>query len=409
MSSTYGRILRTPGALSFCLAGLVARFPMSMVGISTILTVQAVYGSYSAAGTVAAAHIVASAVCSPLLARLVDAYGQARIMVPAIALSALALVGLIMATRVRTDLWVLMVLSALAGALGGSIGSLVRSRWTLVLSTPDDLHTAFALEAAFDEIVYIVGPVLATALCTSGALPVTSGWVAALVLQVGGGLWFLSLRGTEPRPHGRRRGRQDAPTPRTTPVLRRGAVGAVVIVFLFSGSMFGANDVASVAFATELGQKSAAGVLLAGWSFGSLVSALVYGTRSWSWPLWKQFLAGTVAVAVGASTFMAAPNLIVLTAIMALAGMAVAPTLTTGYNIVQVAVAPSQLTEGLAWVGTSLNIGVSLGALLAGHLIDARDSQGGYLFIAVAAWMSVVAAVVSLRALKQARSHGSLT
>lgn len=410
MSSTYGRVLRTPGALSFSVAGLLARFPMSMVGISTILAVQAVYGSYSAAGTVAATHIVASAVCSPLLARLVDAYGQARVMTPAIILSALALVGLIVATPTRADLWVLMVLSALAGALGGSMGSLVRSRWTLVLSTPDDLHTAFALEAAFDEIVYIVGPVLATALSTSPALPVTSGWIAALVLQVGGGLWFLSLRGTEPPVHGHRRREHPggAPTARTTPVLRRGAAVAVVVVFLFSGSMFGANDVAAVAFATELGQKSAAGIVLAGWSIGSLAAALVYGTRSWGWPLWKQFLAGTVAVAAGASTLMAAPNLIVLTAIMALTGMAIAPTLTTGYNIIQVTVAPSQLTEGLAWVGTSLNIGVSLGSLLAGYVIDARGSHGGYLLVAVTAWVSVLAAVAALGALKQARSHASL-
>ena len=113
-------------------------------------------------------------------------------------------------------------------------------------------------------------------------------------------------------------------------------------------------------------------------------------------------------MAAGASTLMAAPNLIVLTAIMALTGMAIAPTLTTGYNIIQVTVAPSQLTEGLAWVGTSLNIGVSLGSLLAGYVIDARGSHGGYLLVAVTAWVSVLAAVAALGALKQARSHASL-
>ena len=47
MSSTYGRILRIPGAAAFSVAGLLARFPMSMQGIATILAVQALYGSYS--------------------------------------------------------------------------------------------------------------------------------------------------------------------------------------------------------------------------------------------------------------------------------------------------------------------------------------------------------------------------
>jgi len=37
MSSTYGHILRIPGAAAFSIAGLLARFPMSMQGISTIL------------------------------------------------------------------------------------------------------------------------------------------------------------------------------------------------------------------------------------------------------------------------------------------------------------------------------------------------------------------------------------
>ena len=54
MPTAYGRILSRPGALRFSAAGLLARFPMSMVGISTILAVQDLYGSYSAAGAVSA-------------------------------------------------------------------------------------------------------------------------------------------------------------------------------------------------------------------------------------------------------------------------------------------------------------------------------------------------------------------
>lgn len=66
MPTAYGRILRRPGALRFSVAGLLARFPMSMVGISSILAIQDLYGSYSAAGAVSAANIVAAAVGAPL-------------------------------------------------------------------------------------------------------------------------------------------------------------------------------------------------------------------------------------------------------------------------------------------------------------------------------------------------------
>ena len=58
--------------------------------------------------------------------------------------------------------------------------------------------------------------------------------------------------------------------------------------------MFGANDVAAVAFATEAGHKSASGLVLAVWGVGSFAAALLYGSRTWGWPLWKQLMAGLV-------------------------------------------------------------------------------------------------------------------
>ena len=211
MPTAYGRILRRPGALRFSVAGLLARFPMSMVGISSILAIQDLYGSYSAAGAVSAANIVAAAVGAPLLARMVDAHGQARVMVPALVASSASLLALAVAAQHRAALWSLIALSALTGALSGSMGSLVRSRWTALLESPDDIHTAFSLEAALDETAFMIGPVLATALCTTPALPVTSGWIAAMALQTGGGLWFLSQRATEPAPHRRPRRRAARP------------------------------------------------------------------------------------------------------------------------------------------------------------------------------------------------------
>lgn len=422
MPTAYGRILRRPGALRFSAAGLLARFPMSMVGISTILAVQDLYGSYSAAGAVSAANIVAAAVGAPLLARLVDAHGQARVMAPALVASSAALLALAAAAQHRAALWSLIALSALTGALSGSMGSLVRSRWTALLESPDDIHTAFSLEAALDETAFMIGPVLATALCTTPALPVTSGWIAAMALQTGGGLWFLSQRATEPAPHPRRRrtarpgrgacerarGPEAAAPTSHRPVLGHGAVVSIAVIFLTSGAMFGANDVTVVAFATELDQKPAAGAALAAWAAGSFLAALAYGSRPWGWPLWKQLAAGALALALGASTFAVAPNLAVVSALYVLTGLAIAPTITSGNNIVQVTVAPSQLTEGLAWVSTALNIGVSLGSMVAGRVLDASGSRGGYLLVAGFAWTGAAVAAGSLPVLRRVRAHSRI-
>ena len=422
MATSYRTILIHPGARSFTSAGLIARFPMSMVGISTILAVEELYGSYTAAGLVSAANFVAMAIGAPILARCVDRYGQSRVMLPAVLVSSLSLVGLVLAAAMRTHLGVLAALSALAGGLAGSMGSLVRARWTTMLTRPEEVHAAFSLEAALDETAFMIGPVLATALCTTPALPVTSGWIAAMALQTGGGLWFLSQRATEPAPHPRRRrtarpgrgagerarGPEAAAPTSHRPVLGHGAVASIVVIFLTSGAMFGANDVAVVAFATELGQKSAAGAALAAWAAGSFLAALAYGSRSWGWPLWKQLAAGALALALGASTFAVAPNLAVLSALYALTGLAIAPTITSGNNIVQVTVAPSQLTEGLAWVSTALNIGVSLGSMVAGRVLDASGSRGGYLLVAGFAWTGAAVAAGSLPVLRRVRAHSRI-
>ena len=425
MTASYSTILARPGARAFSSAGLIARFPMSMVGISTILAVEDLYGSYTAAGLVSAANFVALAVGAPVLARCVDRYGQSRVMLPALIVSSMSLAGLAVAATAHAHLAVLAVLAALAGGLAGSMGSLVRARWTAILTRPEDIHAAFSLEAALDEIAFILGPVLATSLCTTSALPVSSGWMTCLVMQVVGGLWFLSQRATEPVPHPRRpqqaaenaeeaeeaeeAARDSArETAGRRPVLRYGAVTAVITVFLLLGVMFGANDVAAVAFATEAGHKSASGLVLAVWGVGSFAAALVYGSRTWGWPLWKQLLAGMVALAMGTSSFSLAPNLVVLSVLALMTGLAIAPTLTSGNNIVQVTVAPSQLTEGLAWVSTALNVGVSVGSLLAGQAVDADGARAGYLTVAAFAWTTVLAGIVSLPALRRARTSHPL-
>ncbi|ARD42393.1 MFS transporter [Actinomyces gaoshouyii] len=415
---SYRRILREPGALRFSSAALIARFPMSMLGVSLILTVQAVYGSYSAAGAVSAAFVVASAIGSPVLARQVDARGQGAVMRPALAVSASALAALIACLSMRAPLPVVLALAAVAGAFTGSMGSLARSRWTVVLSTPQDLHAAFSLEAALDEVAFVIGPPLATALSTAPALPTASGVIVCTLLQTGGGAWLLSQRATEPPAHPRpRRGpgkdRESGAAPSSAgasraPVLRHGAVLAVIAVFMLTGGLFGANDVAAVAVAEELGHPSAAGLVLAAWSVGSLSAALVFGARTWGWPLWKQLLAGVTGLAVGCSALPMMPGLVSIAVVMALTGMAIAPTVTIGNNIVQVTVAPSRLTEGLAWIGTALNMGVSLGSLVAGYAIDRTGSHGGYLLVAGFAWMGVLATIVALPTLRSAKVRTDL-
>lgn len=115
MLTPYRDVLARPGALRFTLAGLIARLPTPMVGLGIVLMVSALYGSYGVAGRVSAVFVVVQAVCSPQLSRLVDRYGQARVMRPALAVACLGLTALVVAAVRHAPEPVLYLTAALAG------------------------------------------------------------------------------------------------------------------------------------------------------------------------------------------------------------------------------------------------------------------------------------------------------
>ena len=257
---------------------------------------------------------------------------------------------------------------------------------------PHRMHTAYSLESALDELVFIVGPVLATLLAT-GVAP-TAGLVVPLVAMLVGGYWFLSLRRTEPPP-----APVGSPRPKGS-VLRKPGMVVLAIVFVAMGSIFGATDVSTVAFAEESGSKGAAGIILAIFALGSLISGLLYGTRTWKRPLYLRFATGMVALAVGVCFFFLVESLAALAAVMFVAGFAIAPTLINGNGLVQDLVPRERLTEGLTWVGTSLGVGVSVGSSVAGAQIDANGSHAGFLVVVISAGAAVVATLAALRTLR---------
>lgn len=395
----YADVLSEPGALRFSAAGVVARLPMSMVGIGTILMIQTLYGSYALAGRVSAVLVVAQAIASPQLARYVDRVGQRKVMLPMLALASLGLVGLVVTAVLRLPEAWLYVFAAVAGATQGSYGSMVRARWSHALSNPRRLHTAYSLEAALDELVFVVGPVLATFLATS--VTASAGLVVPLVAAVVGGLWFLSQRATEP----------PVLPPAVAGERHRSAIlmpGMIVlaVIFVAMGTIFGATDVSTIAFAEEQDAKGMSGAILAVFALGSLISGLAYGARHWVSPLWKRFVVGMLALAVGVSLFFFVTSLPMLAVVMFVTGFAIAPTLVNGNNLVQNLVAPHQLTEGLAWVGTSLGVGVSVGASVAGSRIDAAGSHAGFEVVMLAAAVAVVACLVALPSLRRRAAQG---
>ncbi len=393
MFKRYREILSIPGALRFSVAGMFARFPMALVGISMILLVKSLYGNYSLAGAVSATAVIAYAIGNPILSRLVDMYGQARTMVPALIIAATSLTAVTFLALGQAPAWTLMVCASISGFTSGSMGALVRARWAYVTDAPWQIQAAYSLEAALDEVVFVIGPVLATLLSTA-VHPAAGLWLAVFLI-VFGGLWFLSQKSTEP-PVSQRQKIKGAPSVMLNPVMI-----VLCLTYVGTGALFGANDLAVVAFAEARGLPAMAGPLLAIFALGSLFGALYYGARTWEWPLWKLYAVGVLALTLGVSTFIFATSIPVLAVIMVLTGLAIAPTMTNVATAVQRIMPPARLTEGLAWTMTAMNIGVSVGAWAAGPAVDNHGATGGFAIVIVAAWAMLLAMLLGLRTLRR--------
>ena len=86
MLTPYRRVLSEPGALAFSGAALVARLPISMIGLGIVLLISTVTGSYGLAGSVSAVFLISNALLTVPQGRLLDQWGQARVLTTAIAL-----------------------------------------------------------------------------------------------------------------------------------------------------------------------------------------------------------------------------------------------------------------------------------------------------------------------------------
>ncbi|CAN5225883.1 MFS transporter [soil metagenome] len=388
MLDPYRRILVLPGALAFSLAGLLARAPISMVSLGIVLLVADRTGSYGYAGAVAASQVVAGAVCTPVQGRLMDRFGQFRLLPVAGTVFAAGVLATAVAVESGQAAPVPHVCAAVAGAGLPPVGSAVRARWRHLLEDRAQLDTTFALEAVVDEIVFVVGPVLVTLLATQ--LPAWSGLAVAGALGLTGALVLASQRATEPpvAPRGGDRHR----TPMSWPGL-----ACLAVVGAGLGGIFGATEVVTVAFADEAGTTAAAGPMLAVWATGSLLAGLIIGTRTQQRHALTRLRWSIAGLTAAMAVLAFLPGITSVTVVLFVAGFAIAPTLIATISLVEQTVPRSRLTEGISWISTGIAAGVAPGAAISGQVIDAAGASVAYLVPLASGLLAVLASFMLRR------------
>lgn len=435
--SNYSRLFSLSGTKAFCAAGALARLPMSMIALGIVLALNHLYNNWTIAGAMSASYVLAQAAVTPVYAKLFDRFGQRKVGVIALSAQVMAMLSFAFAALFRVPLVILFALAIFMGITQFAFGALVRTRWAYKLRSEDDdslLNVAYALEAGIDEIVFILGPILAAWLATS-VHPVSQLFVPVFASGIGGA-WFFSLRNTQPavikvvevptaaaedvdvliaaqkedeieqnsaeksqkknvarmfidkfslkQLHNHRAKKRGKNV-----LLYRGIIPLVLMFTVFNMS-FSSFDVSVTAAMKAQGLEQFIGMQLALFACGSLVGAIIFGSHKFRGSNWSHLIVFLTFLAIGFMLMsINIDRLMFMSVFEVLAGLCVSPIFATGNLIVKDTVPEESLTEGLSWLPTASAVGTSFGSMAAGAAIDAWDSHAGMMV----PWMATMTAI----------------
>lgn len=373
------------GARRLVLAAIVARMPLGIVSLATVLLAREATGSYADAGVVVAANAIGMAAGAPVLGRLIDRRGQRGVLLGAAGVEAAALVALAVAGEASAPALALAAPAVVAGLAVPPVSACMRALWTVLLDGDEDrVASAYALESVLVEVLFIGGPLLA-ALLIAVASPAAALLVAAALLLAGTATFSgaPACRAWRPPTHtGRRASALSSPGVRT-----------LLATIVPAGATLGLVELSVVAFAGRNGGAAWAGVVMGAMALGSMAGGLWYGARTWRSRVDRRFIALAWLFALGLAPLALAQSLPALIVLIALAGAALAPVTACVYVLLGRVAAAGAVTEANTWLITANIAGSAAGAALAGVLVEHGDTATAFL---VAAGTAALAAMIAL-------------
>jgi MFS family permease len=347
---------------------IVARMPLGMAALALVLLVRGAGGDYGEAGLVAAAYGAGVAVGAPYGGRRVDRRGARRVLQWRMVVYP-SLFGLVAVLgEVEAPPAAIAAASAAAGLTMAPVSSVLRTIWPDVAGA-DGANTAYALDAALQEMIWVGGPLLVAVLAAIDPAAAVAG---VAVVAGFGTLMFLRI------PPVRAAGPAEVRHSSRLGALSAVGVRTVTLLSLFLGLGFGSLEIAVPAFADLEGNRALAGVGLAGFALGSLVGGLLAGLR----PLRDEgarIVAGAFALAAVMALPLASTSMLTMTALLFVAGLPIAPTVAAVYGLLGRVAAAGSVAEAFSWFGTAIGIGIAAGSVAGGMLIDSRGWRSSVL------------------------------
>jgi hypothetical protein len=374
-------------ALPLLVVSILARLPLAMMSIGLLVHAQRLTGSFAAAGLVGGTLAVAQGVGGPVLGRLVDRHGQTLVLATSATVGSVALC-VVAALPTGAPAVALAASAALLGLSCPPVAACLRAILPSLV-TEDALRRAYAIDAAATEVTWVAGPPVVILLAALGSTGVALAVTGALMLTATAAFAASSAsRRWRPRVAAAS-GRGGA--------LRAPALRLLVGVLVGVGALFGATEVAVVSATDALDAAAAAGPLLGLWGIGSLAGGILAaraggGART---GVGLALLLAVLAAGHGALAG-AAGSVVAMAIVIALAGTMIAPILASAYAMVDRVAPAGTVTEAFAWLATATAVGSSLGAGVAGAVVDTAGPAAAFVVAGGAA--AVAAVLAALRA-----------
>lgn len=378
-----GALLRLPQVARLLFSALVGRLPNGMVPLALVLFARDTGSGYGRAGLLTAAYSLGCCLGGPALSRVMDLRGQRP---------ALVLGGVVSSLALAVLPWVpsggALVVALVAGLATPPLEPALRTLWPSVLA-PRQVPSAFALDAAAQELIFVLGPLAVLVAQVGGP---GGGLVAAGAVGLLGTVWFVASRATGawvPPVHEDRH---------WLGPLRSRRLCVLYSAIALVGLTIGTPAVALVAYADSVGDRGLAPWLVAANALGALVGGVAYSPRAPHRDPRRDLLLGLgVLVATYAALAVVPSTPWVMGLLTVASGLGLPPVLTCVFQLVDRLAPPGTTTEAFAWLISAFLVGSSVGAAAAGALSDAGRIGGAFLVAAAASLVALAVARTVVR------------
>lgn len=368
MNTGYAELMKTKHVPFLVASSVMARMPLGSSVMLMVLLVDTHYGA-AAAGTATALMTGAMAVCAPLLGKLID-MGKAPIsMVVLGVIQAACIIGIVFATQCQSDLTVVLALALCAGVASPPVAGTTRSLWSSTVR--DELvSTAYDLEVLIVDVLYVAGPLAASALLawmnTGSALGLMYACMAIGCIMLASSMPVRAYARNVGGLKGNARAHRN-----DSRLLSNPNVVLLLMACAFTSAFSGWIETAVPLYYSRTGSASLSGTAISIWSIGSIAGIVLFThLHPKRMPAESQLALFTGLYGIVCLGLAFPLNGTVLMAVLFLVGVAVSPGTSLQYQVAGRLTPEGRQGEMFSWVNTAVGVGLALGSYCAGLLAD---------------------------------------